>query len=145
MRCSPAPMRQAPIDDDVDLDLVRSFRTARQQRQATVRTDAFGCRQFDGFRADRQMAVVPALGTGPAPLVAAGPRRLGRAGVVELIGAIAAGLLFRLASEQLGLQLAVLTPKVFVCLFQRCEAPYGIRMPALPIAGLLAPFEVFPP
>jgi hypothetical protein len=83
--------------------------------------------------------------TGMTALMAASARRLGLTGVVEVIRAITMRLLFRLASECLRLELAVLTAEVLVFLFQDGDAPYGIGMPALPIAGLLAQFEVLTP
>jgi hypothetical protein len=110
-----------------------------------VRTDAFGFRHFRRFFTDRQVAVVPAFGAGPVTLLAALPFRLGLAWVVELIGAITARLLFRLASELFGLQLAIFAPEILVLLFQGRDASHGISMPALPIPGLLAQFEVFTP
>ena len=140
------PRRHAAIDNDIHLHLLHVFRTASYQRQAAVWTDPFGFRQgARGVRSDRQVAIIPALVTRTAPLVAARPRRLGRARVIELIGAIAAGLLFRLASERLRLEFAVLAAKVLVFLFQHGDAPHRIGMPALPISRLLAQFEILTP
>src|SRR5262249_55121926 len=121
-----------------------SFGPARNQRQAAVRAEAFGWRQLDGLFPDRQMAIVPALGPGPTRLLAAWPRGLGLAGVVELVGAVPAGLLFRLAPEGLGLELAVFAAEVFALLFEFGEAPAGLGMHALPVPGLLPQFEVLP-
>src|SRR5205085_2268623 len=110
------------LDGDRGLQLLRLFGPAGNQRQAAVGTEAFGFRQFDGLRADRQVAVVPTLGTRPAALVAAWPGRRGLVGVVQFVGAVPARRFFRLASELLGLQLTVLAPEVFEFLFQFREA-----------------------
>src|ERR1700732_3483056 len=138
-------MRHAAIDKDFDLNLLRVFHPTCNQRPTAVRTDAFGFRHFRRFFTDRQVAVVPAFGAGPVTLLAALPFRLGLAWVVELIGAITARLLFRLASELFGLQLAIFAPEILVLLFQGRNASHGISMPALPIPSLLAQFEVFTP
>src|SRR5271155_1400783 len=83
-------MRHAAIDKDFDLDLFRVFHPTCNQRQAAVRTAAFGFRQFRSFFTDRQVTVVSAFGAGPVALLAAWPFRLGLARVVELIGAVLA-------------------------------------------------------
>src|SRR5262249_40601972 len=138
------PVRHAAIDHEVDLQLLRVFRAAGDQRQAALRTEAFGFRQFDGFLADGQVAVVPALGTRPAALVTAGPgwRRLDW--VVQLIRAILARLLLRGASELLGSELAVLPAQLIDFLFQLSQAPAGLGVHGLPVAGLLPQFQILP-
>ncbi len=83
--------------------------------------------------------------TGLTPLMAAWPRRLGLTRIVELIGSIAVGLLFRFASESLGLEFAVLALEVFDFLFQLDKAAAGLGMHALPVAGLLPQFEILAP
>jgi hypothetical protein len=92
---------------------------------------------------DGQVAVVSTLGAWTAVWVAAGSSRLGLLRVVELIGAIAGGLLLGPAPKGLRLQLAVLPLEVLVGLFQGPQTANSIRMPALPIARLLPQFEVF--
>ena len=91
------------------------------------------------------MALVPTLRPRPAPLLASWPWRLRFTRILQLIRPITPGLLFRLAGEELILKLAVLTAKLCVFLLQGCDAPHGVRMPALPITCLLPQFEILPP
>ena len=63
---------------------------------------------------------------------------------VEVVGAILAGLLLGFLAEELGVEACDLAAKVFVVLLQGGEAFEGPGVHALPIAGLLAQFEVVP-
>jgi len=63
---------------------------------------------------------------------------------LQLIRPITPGLLFRLAGEELILELAVLTAKLCVFLLQGRDAPHGVRVSALPITRLLPQFEILP-
>jgi hypothetical protein len=58
------------------------------------------------------------------------------------MGAIVPRLGLGASSEEIGLELAVLTFELFDLLLQRGDAVEGIAMPRLPISGLLAEFEV---
>jgi hypothetical protein len=63
---------------------------------------------------------------------------------LELVGAILARLLLGFLAEELGVEACDLAAKMFVVLLQGGEAFEGTSVHALPIAGLLAQFEVVP-
>ena len=71
--------------------------------------------------------------------------RLVLRGVIEIIRAIASGLLLGTAAKTLGLQLANLTAELFVFLFQRRHATHRIGVSAAPIPGLLPQFQILSP
>src|SRR5207245_8907261 len=103
------------------------------------------CRQVPEWPADRKVAIVRAWGARVPRLVAAWSLWPGLVGIFELIGAIAARLLFRLASERLRLQFPVLATEVFDFGFQLRDAPARLSMHALPVTGLLTQFEILAP
>jgi hypothetical protein len=63
-------------------------------------------------------------------------------GIVEVIGAVVQGLLFRASSEEIGLELPLLPFEVFHLLLQGRDAEQGIAMATLPESDLLAELEV---
>ena len=97
------------------------------------------------FFDDGQVTVVPPLRPGPiASLTASG--RLGRGRLlllaVEVIGAVPRRSLFALRSEELALELAILTAKLFDLLFQLGDPLLGRGVLTPPITGLLPQFEI---
>src|SRR5207245_3424953 len=80
--------------------------------------------------------------TGLSPALTLG---FGVGGVRKIVGAVASRLLLGAASKTFGLQLANLTAKLFVLLFQRRHTPHGIGVSALPIPGLLPQFQLLTP
>src|SRR5271166_5099912 len=88
------------------------------------------------------MAVVAAWRTGPAALLAAGPRGFGGRGGGSLVGRVGGGG-FRLAAKELAFAQAELSTQLFQFSLEFGEAGASALMHALPVAGLLAEFEVF--
>ena len=62
--------------------------------------------------------------------------------VIEVVGAIVARRGLGASSEEIGLELPLLAFELFDSLFQGGDAAQGIAMATLPIADLLAQFEV---
>jgi hypothetical protein len=69
----------------------------------------------------------------------------GLLGILQVIGAILAGLLFRFATEKVSLEFADFAAQKLPFLVHFFEALAGTSMHALPIAGLLPQFEILPP
>src|SRR5271166_3481985 len=88
------------------------------------------------------MAVVAAWRTGPAALLAAGPRGFGGRGKRSLVGRVGGGG-FRLAAKELAFAQAELGAQLFQFSLEFGEAGASALMHTLPVAGLLAEFEVF--
>src|SRR5271166_2412592 len=88
------------------------------------------------------MAVVAAWRTGPAALLAAGPRWFGGRGERRLVGRVGGGG-FRLAAKELAFAQAELGAHLFQFSLEFGEAGASALMHTLPVASLLAEFEVF--
>src|SRR5438552_1787196 len=138
-------MDHAAKHSHFDFELLRIFGAASFQRQATMRAGLLSFRQVNELLTSGQVAVITAPGsglTGLSPALTLG-RIVGR--VVKLVGAVATRLLLGAASKTFGLQLANLTAKLFVFLFQRRDTPHSIGVSALPIPGPLAQFQILTP
>lgn len=100
--------------------------------------------QCDEFLTDRKGGIIPPLRSGIPRLLA--PFPLGLLGVVlgivQVIGAIAQRRGLGASTEEVGLELSLLTSELFDLVFQLADAGHGITMATLPIAGLLTQFEI---
>ncbi len=101
-------------------------------------------RQFEDLLADRQVGVIPSLGAGILRLLAPFPLRfLGVVlGIIQVIGAITSRRVLGAFPEEIRLEFAFFPFELFDFLLQLGDAEQGIAMATLPIAGLLAQFEV---
>jgi hypothetical protein len=101
-------------------------------------------RQFQELLTNRQMRIIPSLGSGVLRLLA--PFPLGFQGVVlgvfQVVGPIAPRRGLGASPEEIGLELAFFTFELFDFLLQLGDAVQGIAMATFPICGLLAEFEV---
>src|SRR4051812_10387120 len=88
------------------------------------------------------MAVVPTRRTGPATLLTTGTRWLGWCGDRSLVWRVCRGG-FCLAAKELAFTQAELGTQVLQFGLKFGEAGASALMHALPVAGLLAEFEVF--
>ena len=93
------------------------------------------------------MRIVAPPWSGPIGLLAPIPLGLGGRllGILQVIGAILAGLLFRFATEKVSLEFADFAAQKLQFLVHFFEALAGSSMHALPIAGLLPQFQILPP
>src|SRR6202030_2560006 len=87
------PADHAAVHDDFDFELFRIFGAASFQRQTTIRADRFSFRQVNELLTSGQVAVIATPGRGLTRWSSAGTLGLGVGGIVQLIGAIAGGLL----------------------------------------------------
>src|SRR5205823_3810003 len=142
---TPPSANHAAVHEGFDFELFRIFGAASFQRQTAMRAGWFRFWQINELLMPGQVAVITAPGSRLAGLSSASPLGLGVGGILEFIGAVATGLLLGVASKPFGLQLANLTAELLIFLFQRRESPHRIGMSALPIAGLLAQFQILPP
>ena len=97
---------------------------------------------------DWQVAVVPPLRTGPILPLAPLARRGGVPIVIlafKVIRAIPGRRFFALATEELILELAVLTAKIFNLGFEVLGPMHGPGVLSLPISDLLPQFEILTP
>ena len=139
------PMNHPTVGTHLDLDLLRIFRAATGKKGiAAPRTDALLGGQFGEGFTNRQVGIIPSLGTGVPRLLAPFPLRfLGDVfGIVQVVRAIAPRRRFGATPEKVGFELAFFTFELFDFLFQLGDALQGIAMATLPISDLLAEFEV---
>jgi hypothetical protein len=139
------PVDHPAIHGDFDFDLFRIFAAARFQRAAAMGTGLLRFRQVDELLPSGQMTVIATAGSRLTGLAAAATlgRVVGR--ILELIGAVAGGLLLGTASKAFGLQFANFAAELLVFLLQRRDTPDGVGMSAAPIAGLHPQFQVLTP
>src|SRR3974377_127566 len=88
------------------------------------------------------MAIIASFRPRPATPLTAGLRLWSVVGVVQLIGAIGRRRRFRLAAEELILELTILAAKLGDFLFQLGDLLLGRGVLTAPIAGLVPQFEV---
>ena len=139
------PMNHPAVGTHLDLDLLRIFRVATgKQGSAATGTDTLLGRQFEELLTNRQMGVIPSLGSGVLRLLAPFPLRFPGVvlGIIQVIGAIAPSRGLGASPEEIGLELAFFTFELFDFLLQLGDAVQGIAMATLPISDLLAEFEV---
>jgi hypothetical protein len=92
------------------------------------------------------VAIIAPRGTPATTALAARLPRCGGVGLAfQVLGAITRRGLLALTTERLRLQLPLLTLELFDFLFQRGDAPDGLGVHALPVAGLLAQFAILTP
>jgi hypothetical protein len=101
-------------------------------------------RQFEDLLADRQVGVIPSLGSGVPRLLAPLPlRSLGvLLGIIQVIGAITSRRGLGALPEEIRFELTFFPFELFDVLLQLGDPSQGIAMATLPISGLLAEFEV---
>ena len=88
------------------------------------------------------MAVIAAGRTGPTPLLTAGTWRFGGGEDSRLVGWMGRGR-FRLTAKELAFAQAELGAQEFEFGLEFSDAGASALMHALPVAGLLAEFEIF--
>ena len=124
------------IDRDFNFELFAIVAVAEVfQRLATASTNFGLVGQVDLFLTCRQVRVVSSLGRGASRLLSA--FLLGRClllRIIEIIGAIGGGLLFRLFAETLGFELSNLGPGLIEFGLQLGVSFKSPSMPALPVA-----------
>jgi len=101
-------------------------------------------RQFEELLTNRQMRIIPSLGSRVLRLLAPFPLRFPGVvlGIVQVIRAIAPRRGLGASPEEIGLELAFFTFELFDFPFQLGDALLGIAMATFPICGLLAEFGV---
>jgi hypothetical protein len=132
----------------VDLDLFGILGVTERESRTALGASALVFRQLAGVIDDWQVAVVPPWRTGPilplAPLA-----RLGGVPIVtlafEVIRAILGRSFFALSTEELILELAVLTAKMFNLGFEVLRPMYGPSVLSLPVPDLLPQLGVLTP
>jgi hypothetical protein len=138
-------MHHPTVGANFDLDLLRNFRVpVRKKRLAAIGTRALLGKQFGDTRANRQMGVIPSLGSGVLRLLAPFPLRFLRVdlGITKVIGTIASGRGLSASPEEIGLELAFFTFEFFGLPIQPRDPLQGIAMPTSPIASVLAELVV---
>src|SRR5208337_4296007 len=143
-----SPSDPAPIHQEIDLDLFGILGTARRERCPTLGANALVLGQLAEILDDWQVAVVPPSRAGPILLLAPLARRGGIPIIIlafEVIGAILGRRFFTLSTEELILELAVLTAKLFDLGFEVLSPMHGPSVHSLPISYLLPQLGIFTP
>jgi hypothetical protein len=134
-----------PIHEDFDFELLGGFDAACLQGLATMWAGSLLLGQIQGLLPKGQVAVIASSRSVLIRVPPASTFGLVVSGVFQVIGAVAAGLLFGAASVAFGLQFANLASKLSVFLLQRHDPLHGVGMPAPPVTGLLSQLEILAP
>ena len=139
-----SPSDASAIGSNLDLDLFGILGVAGRERRAALRAHTLVFGQLAEILDHGQVAVVSPFRTGPILLLAP----LAWRGVTpiftlafEVIRAIPGRGFFALASEQLILELSVLTAKIFNLGFEVLGPMHGPSVLSFPIPDLLPQFE----
>ena len=113
---------------EIDFDLFGILGVARRERRPALGANALVLGQLAEILDDWQVAVVPPSRAGPILPLAPLPRRAGIPIIIlafEVIGAIPGRSFFTFSTEELILELAVLTAKLFDLGFEVLGATHG--------------------
>ncbi len=91
------------------------------------------------------MRIIAAFGSGIVTLLATSTLRAIFGWIFEIVRAIPTGMLFGTASEDLRLELAILSTEMLDFCLQLGDAFQGVSVAAFPVTGLLPQFEVLAP
>ena len=133
---------------EIDFDLFGILGVARRERRPALGANALVLGQLAEILDDWQVAVVPPSRAGPILPLAPLPRRAGIPIIIlafEVIGAIPGRSFFTFSTEELILELAVLTAKLFDLGFEVLGATHGPSVLSLPISDLLPQFGILTP
>ena len=142
---SPDP---SAIRPNFDLDLFGILGVAGREGRTALRAHTLVFGQLAEIFDDGQVAVVPPLRTGPILPLASLARRGGVLIITlafKVIRAIPGRRFFALSTEELILELAVLTAKLFDLGFEVLGPMHGPSVLSLPIPDLLPQFEILTP